>query len=95
MPAGYIIAQINVSDAAAFEEYRALVPGTIKQYGGEYIIRGGKQEDIEGSPNPRTVVIRFDSFEQARKWYYSDEYEKPKALRHAASTCNAVLVEGV
>ena len=59
------------------------------------IIRGGKQEDLEGSPNPRTVVVRFDSFEQARKWYYSAEYEKPKALRQAASSGNAVLVEGV
>ncbi|MEQ8334564.1 DUF1330 domain-containing protein [Nisaea sp.] len=95
MPAGFIIAQIDVSDAKAFEEYRALVPATIEQYGGAYIVRGGKQENLEGSPNPRTVVVRFDSFEQARKWYYSDEYEKPKALRQAASTGNAVLVEGV
>tara|TARA_R110002110_G_scaffold311970_1_gene525405 strand:+ start:112 stop:399 length:288 start_codon:yes stop_codon:yes gene_type:complete len=95
MPAGFIIAQIDVSDAKAFEDYRALVPATIEQYGGEYIVRGGKQENLEGSPNPRTVVVRFDSFERAREWYYSSEYEKPKALRQAASTGNAVLVEGV
>ena len=95
MPAGYIVAQIDISDAAAFEEYRAQVPATIEQYGGAYIVRGGKQENLEGSPNPRTVVVRFDSFEQARKWYYSDAYEKPKAIRQAASKGNAVLVEGV
>lgn len=95
MPAGYIIAQIDVSDASAFEEYRKQVPGTIAQYGGEYIVRGGKQEDLEGTPNPRTVVVRFGSFDRAREWYFSSEYEKPKALRQAASTGNAVLVEGV
>jgi uncharacterized protein (DUF1330 family) len=95
MPAGYLIAQIDVSDAAAFEEYRKLVPATIAAFGGEYLIRGGRQEQLEGSSNKRTVVLRFDSYERAREWYHSPDYEKPKAMRQAASKGNVVLVEGV
>ena len=95
MPAGYIIAQIDVSDPDAFEEYRKVVPETIQQYGGEYLIRGGQQEQLEGTNNPRTVVLRFDSFDRAREWYYSAEYEKPKSMRQAASKGNVVVVEGM
>ena len=66
MPAGYIIAQIDISDAAAFEEYRAQVPATIEQYGGAYIVRGGKQEDLEGHP------IR------AQSWFASTVSSRPE-----------------
>lgn len=95
MPKGYLIAQIDVSDAAAFEDYRALVPATIEKFGGRYMVRGGKQEQLEGSSNPRTVVLEFESFDRAREWYHSPDYEKPKAMRQAASKGNVVLVEGV
>ena len=95
MPKGYIVAQIDVSDAAAFEEYRALVPATIEKFGGRYLVRGGQQEQLEGSNNPRTVILEFESFDRAREWYYSPDYEKPKAMRQAASKGNAILVEGV
>ena len=40
MPA-YFIAEIDVTDPAGFEEYRQLVPATVQQYGGRFIIRGG------------------------------------------------------
>ncbi|HEY5871284.1 MAG TPA: DUF1330 domain-containing protein, partial [Candidatus Tectomicrobia bacterium] len=40
MPA-YFIVDVDIIDAAGFEEYRQLVPATIQQYGGRYIVRGG------------------------------------------------------
>ena len=39
--AGYVIGNINVTDQDGFEEYRKLVPDTIDQYGGKYLVRGG------------------------------------------------------
>ncbi|MFX4224030.1 MAG: DUF1330 domain-containing protein [Thalassobaculum sp.] len=96
MAYGYVIVQVDVQDAAKFEEYRAQVPATIKQYGGEYLVRGGQFEKLEGAePLGRMVVLRFPSYEQAKAWYHSDEYKGPMALRHAASRANAILVEGV
>ena len=35
MPYAYIVAQVDVKDAAAYEEYPAQVPATISQYGGD------------------------------------------------------------
>lgn len=96
MAYGYVIVQVDVQDAEKFEEYRAQVPATIEQYGGEYLVRGGKFEKLEGAePLGRMVALRFPSYEQAKAWYDSEEYKGPKAMRHASSRANAILVEGV
>jgi uncharacterized protein (DUF1330 family) len=40
------------------------------------------------------VVLEFPSAEHARRWYGSQEYAAPLAMRHRASTGKLVLVEG-
>ena len=39
-------------------------------------------------------VLEFPSVEQARRWYDSEEYRGPKALRMKASRGKVILVEG-
>jgi uncharacterized protein (DUF1330 family) len=93
--ASYIIAEVDVHDAAGFEEYRKLVPGTIAQYGGRYIVRGGKSEVLEGDWTPkRIVILEFPDFERAREWWASQEYAEPKKMRQRTARTNLVLVEG-
>jgi uncharacterized protein (DUF1330 family) len=95
MPA-YVIANVNVQDAATFEEYRKHVPATIAKHGGRYLVRGGRVERVEGSWSPtRLVVLEFPSMDQARRWYDSEEYRGPKALRMKCAMTDVVLVEGV
>jgi uncharacterized protein (DUF1330 family) len=93
--AGYIIAEVQVSDPEGYEEYRKQVEGTIAAYGGTYLVRGGQAEALEGdAPRGRLVVLQFDSFDKARAWYDSQEYVGPKAIRHATSTGRVILVDG-
>ncbi len=93
--AAYLIANVDVKDAAAFEEYRKQVPATIAKHGGRYLVRGGRVERVEGTWNPkRIVVLEFPSIEQARRWYDSEEYRGPKALRMTCTVTDAVFVEG-
>ena len=93
--AGYIIAEVQVTDPERYEEYRRQVEGTIAAYGGRYKVRGGKAEGLEGdAPRGRLVVIEFDSYEQAKAWYDSQEYAGPKALRQDTSTGRVILVDG-
>ena len=93
--AGYVIAQVNVTDPEAFKQYSQQVPDTVAAYGGRYVVRGGAAENIEGDWRPgRLVIIEFDSVEQAKAWYDSQEYEGPKALRHASSNSNLTIVQG-
>jgi len=94
--AAYLIVQLTVHDPETFEKYRELVPATLVPYGGEYIVRGGEMEVIEGDwPHPRCVSIKFPDMASAKAWYGSEEYAGPMALRHSAATTNAILVEGI
>jgi uncharacterized protein (DUF1330 family) len=93
--AGYIIAEVQVTDPERYEEYRRQVEGTIAAYGGKYLVRGGQSESLEGdAPRGRLVVLQFDSFERARAWYDSQEYAGPKALRQQTSIGRVILVDG-
>lgn len=94
--AGYLIVQVEVNDPDVYETYKAQVPPTLAAYGGEFVVRGGELEVLEGTwPMPRAVVIRFPSVERAKAWYNSPEYAGPKALRQSASRGNIIIVEGV
>jgi len=93
---GYIIADVEIRDPGEYEAYKAAVPATLEVYGGRFIVRGGETEVLEGDWQPkRIVVLEFDSPEQARAWYESEEYGDPKALRQRASTASLILVSGV
>ena len=94
--AAYFIAELDIVDAAAFEDYRKRVPATIERHGGRYLARGGALETMEGSWTPkRVVILEFPSVEQAKRWYHSEDYRELKALRHKTSRGSIVLVEGV
>ena len=94
--AAYIIVQLEITDPETFETYRAQVPATLEPYGGEYIVRGGDMEVLEGEwEAPRCVILKFPDMEVAKAWHESPEYQGPKALRQAASKGNMVVVDGV
>ena len=94
MPA-YIIVDVEVRDAEAFEPYKQPTAASIAQYGGRYIIRGGKHETLEGKWHPtRLVVLEFPSVEAAKRWYTSEEYGKVKPIRLRHAVTDMVLVEG-
>jgi len=94
--AAYFIVDLEVTDSAAFEEYRKQVPATIEKYGGRFVVRGGTCETLEGDWHPkRVVVVEFPSMEQARRWYRSPEYAPLLALRLKSSRSKLLLVEGV
>lgn len=96
MAPGYVIAMIDVTDAKAYRAYVAAVTPVVERFGGEFLVRGGRSETVEGeSPGSRIVVIRFPSYQAARDWYFSEDYVGPKAMRQAASTSVQILAEGL
>jgi uncharacterized protein (DUF1330 family) len=92
----YVIADVTVTDPATMEEYRKLLPATLAPYGGRFIVRGGAHQTVEGDWKPnRLVILEFPSLEQAKRWYDSEQYREPKAMRLRAARTNLVMVEGV
>lgn len=94
MPA-YIIADVEVTDPETYAEYRKVVPPTLEQYGGRFIVRGGAHETLEGGWQPgRVVVLEFDDVAAAKRWYDSPEYSEIKGIRQRASRGTLIVVEG-
>ena len=94
MPA-YIIVDVSILNAEAYEDYKKLTPPSLAAYNGKFIVRGGKTETLEGNWNPgRIVVLEFPSMENAKQWWASEEYAKAKALRQANAETKMIVVEG-
>jgi uncharacterized protein (DUF1330 family) len=94
MPA-YIVGEIEVTNPAGYETYRPLAGASVAQYGGKFLVRGGKAELVEGSKEPgRIVVIEFPDAAAAKRWYGSPEYQAALKIRLANSTGRLLLVEG-
>jgi uncharacterized protein (DUF1330 family) len=95
MPA-YVIVDVKISDPVAYEEYKKLTPASIAAYQGQFIVRGGAAEILEGDRKPgRIVVLEFPDAERARQWWNSEEYAAAKLIRQRASSTEMILVDGI
>jgi uncharacterized protein (DUF1330 family) len=93
----YLIAETEVTDRAAFQNYAEKVPETLAPFTGSfhYVVRGGKTQALEGQPPKRIVVIAFDSTDKALAWYNSPAYQAIKPVRQGASVGRLYLAEGL
>ena len=95
MPAGYAIFNINVTNPENYKHYIEQVVSVAKKFGAEYIIRGGENQVIEGTwQHPRTVVMKFPSYEKALEWYNSEEYKPIKQIRLDNAETNGIIIKG-
>ncbi len=92
----YVLVDVDVTDAARYDEYRPLAAASVEQYGGRYLVRGGPAEVLEGDRVPqRLVVLEFPDADAAREWYHSVEYGEAKATRAGAAVGSFILVHGI
>jgi uncharacterized protein (DUF1330 family) len=94
-PPGYVIAEVDVTDPAAFQEYAKKAPETVASFGGHYLVRGGKIQTVEGEAPKRIAVIAFDSAEKARAWEDSPAYGAIKPIRQRSAKSRIYIVEGL
>lgn len=94
--AAYVVVEIDVTDPVGYKEYRKLAGPAVAAHGGEFLVRGGKTETLEGDWQPnRIVVLEFLSFERAKTWWASKEYGAARVIRERTAKTRMILVEGV
>lgn len=94
--AAYLIARVDVTDPDRYEDYKQVAPAAIEAYGGEYLVRGGVHETVEGETEQgRLVVLEFPDVAAARDFYHSPEYTAAKSIRQEAASGQFVIVDGV
>ncbi|MGU3403088.1 DUF1330 domain-containing protein [Methylobacterium brachiatum] len=94
MPKGYIIVRMTVTDPETYTAYAEMASAAMRLYGAKPLVRGGRYEALEGEARPRNVVLEFESYDAARAYYVSPEYQAAKAKRLPAGIGEVVLVEG-
>ena len=95
MPA-YMIVDLDVHDASEFTQYRTNVPSLVAKHGGEYLVRGGDFEVIEGDWKPhRLVLFRFPDRAAISAFFADPDYADLMALRKRAAKSVVIAVDGV
>jgi len=92
----YLVADMEILDPEAYEEYRSRVSAVIESYGGKYLARGGPVQVLEGDRSlHRVVIVEFSSLEKLNEFYRSTDYGVLKELRKLTSKSHIFSVEGV
>ena len=93
---GFVIFNIEIKKPEEYKEYVEKVTSIAKKFGGEYLVRAGEYKVIDGEwKYPRTVVIKFPTYEKALEWYDSEEYKPVKPIRLANSVANGIIIKGI
>jgi uncharacterized protein (DUF1330 family) len=93
--AAYLIVDLDVHDWDGFQEYREGVGVFIAKHGGEYLVRGGEFEVIEGDWQPnRLVLFRFPNRQAIRNFFADPGYAGLKDIRFKTAKTIAVAVDG-
>ena len=94
MPKGYVISRIDILDPEAYARYAAAASRAIADHGGRALARGGRCEALEGKARARNVVLEFESYDAAKRYFQSEQYQAARALRAGAAEIEMVVVEG-
>jgi len=85
----------SVSNPDALAAYAKLSGPALTAAGGRILVRGMPAQLYEGGVQQRTVVIEFDSVEQARAAHDSPAYQEALALLAQGADRDIRIVEGV
>lgn len=91
---GYIVCVYeSINDNDALKNYAFKAREAVEKYKGKFLIRGGKKIVTEGRDFIRTVVIEFPSFDEAKQFFYSQEYQQAHELLNDSVVRNHQIIE--
>lgn len=94
--AGYLIVELDYTDASWVEAYSREVPPLIAAHGGRYLVRSTRAEHIEGDRPPSfiTAILEFPTLAAVKAFLDSEEYGPYRDARRAAATTRMLGLEG-
>ena len=95
MPKAYVIVDMDVTDPERYAAYRELQAPAVEAAGGQFLVRGGATEVLEGDRVPnRTVILEFPDLQTARHGT-TRAYREACTVREGAAVGSFIAVEGV
>jgi len=96
MAKGYwMSAYREIIDADKLAAYVALAGTAVQNNGGRVLVRGGQMQSKEDAVAERTVLVEFDSYEQALATYESPAYQEALKALDGGVVRDLRIVEGV
>jgi len=95
MSAYLIFAREKTFDEAELEIYWEKIRRTFEGHQVKVLVSYGRHEVLEGAPIEGVVVAEFPSFEAAKAWYESPEYQAIRHHRLKGAIYRGLIVQGV
>jgi len=84
----------GIKDEEAFKAYQHVAEPIIRLYGGKTVFVSSGVEAGDGEWSPMGIsLVEFESGDQARKWYYSPEYQAVIGQRLVSTDSNTVFID--
>jgi uncharacterized protein (DUF1330 family) len=90
----YVIAEVEITDPAAFNDYVAQAVPTLGTYNARLVARSKAHSKEGTAPVGDIVVVAFDSLEDAERWYGSPSYAACIPLRQRSANTRLYIIEG-
>lgn len=92
---GYIVCVYEtINNKNTLNEYAVKTKVAVEKYKGKFLVRGGQKITTEGKDFVRTALIEFASFEIAKKFFYSKEYQEAHDILKGTVVRHHQIVEG-
>lgn len=92
----YVIFDVDIRDAAQYQDFMSQVKPALEQAGAKYLARGGAHTVYEEDWEPRRIVLlEFPSVAAFESFYKGPVYQGLKSIRDACSSARLVSVEGL
>jgi uncharacterized protein (DUF1330 family) len=86
----YVIAEVEITDAAVFQEYVSKAVPTLAAANAR-----SKPHSKEGTaPVGEIVIVAFESLEDAQRWYGNSPYSNTIPIRQRSANTRLYIVEG-
>ena len=89
----YLIVNYDVTDPDLYKEYQKGAGPALMGQGAQLVVFDPKSKQVEGTgAGHQTVVMKFDSREEAEKAYNSDQYQTVVGKRLSATSKHFALL---
>ncbi len=95
MPAYAVVIREKTRNPAKLDEYGKLAPATFEKHPAKFLAIHGRSEVLEGPKSEDIIILEFPSYEAARAWYYSSEYQAACTHRFQSGDYRCIITEGV
>jgi uncharacterized protein (DUF1330 family) len=91
----WVVCYRSISDPAARDAYTKLAVPAVLASGGRFLARGLPAKTYESGINERTVLVEFDSLDEAIAAHDSPGYQAALAVLGNAAERDLRIVEGI